>query len=103
MGEPDDSMSDGCSSPLGLWMERAWPSALAICFEHDVAYEKGGDARDRLIADLKFFVGLLEHGIPPEICQQAYNAVRIFGALYWNGEDDGSIVCVPGPEIPQTA
>lgn len=94
-------MTDGCSSVLGLWMERQWPDALEVCFEHDIAYEKGGHARDRLIADLKFFLGLLEHGIPALISQQAYSAVRIFGALYWNGEDDGSIVSVLPVETPQ--
>lgn len=96
-------MTDGCSSVLGAWMEREWPAALAACADHDDAYEQGGDARDRLVADLRFFLNLLEHGVPPLVAQQAYSAVRIFGALYWTGTDDGSLVVIPVVEIPQTA
>lgn len=84
-------------------MERTWPQALAACLPHDEAYERGGDERDRLIADLRFFIALLEHGVPPFVANQAFSAVRLFGGAYWNG--DGGWVDVPAVvEIaPQTA
>lgn len=54
-----------------------------MCQEHDHDYHIGGTDRDRLIADVKFYLGLLRKPIPRSICRQAYNAVRLFGRRYF--------------------
>ena len=64
-------------------MEEHWPQARGCCLEHDDKYEAGGDDRDRLIADVSFFLCLLTRNLPPAVAEQAYNGVRIFGGLYW--------------------
>lgn len=69
-------------------MEEHWPQALDCCLAHDDLYDAGGGDRDRLIADVRFFLCLLERGLPMAVAEQAYNAVRIFGGLYW--PEDGA-------------
>jgi hypothetical protein len=57
MTESEGRMSTGgCSTPLGAWLEVRWPDAGVCCLLHDAAYAAGGDARDRLRADLRFFI-----------------------------------------------
>ena len=55
---PDEKVksSDGCTSPLGKWLEDTYPDALRCCIGHDADYEFGGSERDRLAADLHFFL-----------------------------------------------
>ena len=69
-------------------MEAHWPQALACCLAHDAAYDAGGADRDRLLADVRFFACLLEHDLPMVGAEQAYNAVRIWGGLYFAGGGD---------------
>ena len=71
-------------------MEKEWPRALACCLAHDDAYDAGGADRDRLLADVRFFVCLLEHGLPAVVAEQAYNAVRIFGGSHFAGGGDST-------------
>lgn len=71
-------------------MEEHWPHALACCLAHDDAYATGGADRDRLLADVRFFVCLLEHDLPAVVAEQAYNAVRIFGGSYFAGGGDST-------------
>ena len=76
-----------CSS-LGAWLAEIYPDMEPVCVAHDYAYADGGDARDRLIADLEFFLGLLvETDMPAVLAEQVFHAVRIFGGWgnHWNG------------------
>lgn len=34
---------------------------------------------------------MLYRRTPPVIALQAFNAVRVFGVLYWHGNDDGAL------------
>ena len=75
--------SDGCTSPLGKWMEANWPRALRCCHEHDAAYWLGGTSRDRLVTDVRFLLCLLVRGVDAFVACRAYDAVRLFGAPHY--------------------
>lgn len=97
--DPGELRSDGCSSPLGRWMEATWPLAGRCCRDHDVAYGLGGGARERLIADLTLFRCLLLLGLPILVAQQAYNAVRLFGGPHFRWREGAG----PDLDVPVVA
>lgn len=77
-------------------MEAHWPQARACCLAHDAAYDAGGTDRDRLLGDVGFFLCLLRlDDMPMGVAEQAYNAVRIFGGLYFSGGGDETPVPPP--------
>ncbi len=78
---PPNGCSGGISWFYGHTLKRDVPF-LYCCDEHDLAYEEGGDSRDRALADRRFRDCLQESGRPFR-AWLFWLAVRLMGWLYW--------------------
>lgn len=77
---------DGCSClPDNLfdrfcdWSEKVLP----CCLDHDLRYYVGREGNDdgKLVADMLFYDGLVDNGVPKWIAQVFFEAVKIGGAI----------------------
>lgn len=114
------SESSPCSVPewLRLVVPIETPRQQSACRRHDERYERGGDRRARLVADLVFGLDLL--GAAPEMLaivteelargpldgamdadrtEKYVLAVRQWGGLHWNGGDRAGGVLDMRPDI----
>ena len=80
-GAPDQlvlgSRDQGCS----------WSPDIAggqCCLDHDSAYWVGGTEQDRFTADAELLACLALWGVPEEMANVYYSAVRRFGASRWH-------------------
>ena len=80
--EIDDFESDGCSlfPDQSLINEADW---CDCCFEHDLAYWKGGTKDERLAADEKLRDCVLEKTGDEDLAELMYNGVRFGGSPYF--------------------
>ena len=90
-----DWAPNGCTVPraLRLLIPRETPEQIAVCNAHDTAYENGGTARQRAIADAKFLLGLLETHMEIDRAERYHTTVRLMGKAHWRGgyPDDGLV------------
>lgn len=89
-----------CSSILGPLLVALYPGAEQCCGTHDVAYERGGDERQRLIDDVRFLLDLLLADVAPVAALQAWNAVRIGGGSHFNYTGGATPVAYNVPDVP---
>jgi hypothetical protein len=77
-----DFKSDGCSlfPDRSLINEDDWCSC---CFEHDIAYWKGGTEEERLAADIALRECILEKTGNAELADLMYAGVRLGGSPYF--------------------
>ena len=61
------------------------PEQVEVCNAHDDAYDRGGDARDRAIADAHLLLGLLQTGMDVDRSERYHTAVRLMGKSHWRG------------------
>lgn len=78
--------TDGCSdcglSKLFWIFRQKLPEDMhALCVEHDKEYWKGGTARERWLADIRFRYKIADLGFP-KIATVYYYAVRV-GGVPW--------------------
>lgn len=77
-----DFSSDGCS----LFPDRSLINAddwCDCCFEHDIAYWKGGTEEERLAADIALRECILEKTGNAELAELMYEGVRFGGSPYF--------------------
>ena len=77
-----DFSSDGCS----LFPDRSLINAddwCDCCFEHDIAYWKGGTEEERLAADIALRECILEKTGNTELAELMYEGVRFGGSPYF--------------------
>ena len=83
-GEPElkDFRSDGCSLfPDGTLLGKdEW---CECCFEHDIAYWKGGTEEERLLADLALRECVLEKTGSEELAELMFQGVRAGGSPFF--------------------
>lgn len=81
---------NGCSGGV-TWFYRTFMGrdigCRYCCDEHDVAYEEGGNANDRRLADERFRLCVRDSGRPVR-AWIFWIAVRLFAARYWNWKKD---------------
>lgn len=77
-----DFTSDGCSlfPDRSLINEEDWCSC---CFDHDIAYWKGGTEEERLAADIALRECILEKTGNAELAELLYTGVRLGGSPYF--------------------
>ena len=77
-----DFSSDGCSlfPDKSLITEEDW---CDCCFEHDIAYWKGGTEEERLAADVKLRDDNIKKTGNKELAEIMYNGVRFGGSPYF--------------------
>ena len=81
-GELRDFSSDGCSlfPDRSLINEDDW---CECCFEHDIAYWKGGTEEERLLADQALRDCVFEKTGNRELAEAMYTGVRLGGSPYF--------------------
>lgn len=81
-GSLADFSSDGCSlfPDRSLINEDDW---CDCCFEHDIAYWKGGTEEERLAADIALRECILEKTGNRELAELMYEGVRFGGSPYF--------------------
>lgn len=81
-GTLSDFSSDGCS----LFPDRSLITAddwCECCFEHDIAYWKGGTEEERLAADVALRECIIEKTGNQELADLMYEGVRFGGSPYF--------------------
>ena len=77
--------TDGCSGPVSFFYEKILRRPFKLeycCDEHDLAYDEGVTAKDKFVADYRFFICLWEAGGRTKAIL-FFLAVTIFGWPYW--------------------
>ncbi len=59
------------------------PEQTAVCNDHDLAYNNGGTARQRAVADATLLLGLLTTGMDVDLAHKYHVAVRVCGKAHW--------------------
>jgi len=77
-----DFTSDGCSlfPDRSLALKKEW---CGCCFEHDIAYWKGGTEAQRLSADVALKNCILEKTGEEALAETVFNGVRLGGSPYF--------------------
>lgn len=78
-------MSEGCSGGVTWLYQRFLGRDIGCrycCDEHDLAYDEGGTAADRALADYRFWVCVRESGRAVR-AWLFWLAVRVGGWHYW--------------------
>ncbi len=80
--EIKDFSSDGCSlfPDRSIINEDDW---CACCFEHDIAYWRGGTKEERLAADVALRECILEKTGNEELADMMFTGVRVGGSPYF--------------------
>ena len=88
--EARNAAMDGCSGGV-TWFYRTFLGrdigCRYCCDEHDLAYEEGGSATDRRLADKRFRICVKESGRSVR-AWIFWGAVRLFAAPFWNWKKD---------------
>jgi hypothetical protein len=73
------------------------PAQQECCRRHDERYEMGGSRRLRLAVDLLFAQELLAAEMDPDMVEQYYFQVRMYGGPHWSGGDHGGALPLQPP------
>lgn len=93
-------MTSPCSVPVWLrgLLPIETPAQQDVCRQHDHEYSLGGSHALRLRRDLKFCLGLLDADMHPDMAEQYFWGVRMYGGLHWPGGDRPGSIPQPPPD-----